>query len=314
MMNFNEKIFVAGHNGMVGSALVRKLQFEGYKNLILVNSTKLDLRNQKSVEEFFQKEKIEYVFVAAGKVGGILANVQSPAEFLYDNLMIQANIIHSAYKNNVKKLLLLGSSCIYPKFSKQPIKEEYLLTGPLEETNEAYAIAKIAGIQLCKFYNKQYGCNFISLMPTNLYGENDNFNLETSHVLPALLRKIHDAKVKNKKFVELWGTGNPLREFLHVDDLADACIFMMNNYSGENHVNIGSGDELTILELSHLISKIVGFEGELKFDKSKPDGTYRKKLDINLAKSLGWERKIPLEYGINLTYRWFVKNESLIKS
>jgi GDP-L-fucose synthase len=313
-MNNNDKIFVAGHTGMVGSAIVRKLLLNGYKNLILVNSTELDLRNQKSVEDFFQKEKIEYVFIAAGKVGGILANVQSPAEFLYDNLMIQANIIHSAYKNNVKKLLLLGSSCIYPKFSNQPIKEEYLLTGPLEETNEAYAIAKIAAIELCKFYNKQYGCNFISLMPTNLYGEDDNFNLETSHVLPALLRKIHDAKVKNKKFVELWGTGNPRREFLHVDDLADACIFMMINYNGENHVNIGSGDELTILELSHLISKIVGFEGKLKFDKSKPDGTYRKKLDINLAKSLGWESKIPLEYGINLTYQWFVKNESLIKS
>jgi GDP-L-fucose synthase len=312
-MNFNEKIFVAGHNGMVGSALVRKLQFEGYKNLILVNSTKLDLRNQKSVEEFFQKEKIDYVFVAAGKVGGILANVQSPAEFLYDNLMIQANIIHSAYKNNVKKLLLLGSSCIYPKFSKQPIKEEYLLTGTLEETNEAYAIAKIAGIKLCKFYNKQYGCNFISLMPTNLYGINDNFNLKTSHVLPALIRKIYEAKIDNKKNVIIWGSGSPKREFLHVDDLADASLYMMINYNGSNHINIGSDDELSIKQLSILISKIIGYEGNLVFDKSKPDGTPRKKLDSSMAKTIGWQRKIPLEKGIMDTYKWFIENKSSLK-
>jgi GDP-L-fucose synthase len=312
-MNNNDKIFVAGHNGLVGSALVRKLLINGYKNLILVNSTELDLRDQKSVEDFFQKEKIDYVFIAAGKVGGILANVKSPAEFLYDNLMIQANIIHSAYKNNVKKLLLLGSSCIYPKFSNQPIKEEYLLTGPLEETNEAYAIAKIAGIKLCKFYNKQYGCNFISLMPTNLYGINDNFNPETSHVLPALLRKIYEAKIDNKKNVIIWGSGNPKREFLHVDDLADASLYMMINYNGSNHINIGSDDELSIKKLSILISKIIGYEGNLVFDKSKPDGTPRKKLDSSMAKTIGWQRKIPLEKGIMDTYKWFIENKSSLK-
>lgn len=307
-MDKSSKIFVAGHNGMVGSAITRRLISIGHTNLVLRSSKSLDLRSQNSVQEFFDSEKFDYVFVAAGKVGGIYANMKFPAEFMYDNLLIQANIIHAAYTSGVKKLLLLGSSCIYPKLSNQPIKEDDLLTGKLEKSNEAYAIAKIAGIELCKFYNEQYGCNFISLMPTNLYGENDNFNLETSHVLPALLRKIHEAKTNNDLFVTVWGTGKPKREFLHVDDLADACVHMMKNYNGNTHINIGSGEEISIKELAILISKIVGFNGGLVFDESKPDGTPRKILDISMARNLGWNSKIPIEKGITETYKWYISN------
>ncbi len=307
-MELNGKIYLAGHNGMVGSAIHRKLLELGYTNIVTRSSKELNLTIQKDVNDFFEIEKPEYVILAAAKVGGILANDTYPAEFIYDNLMIEANVIHAAYKNNVKKLLFLGSSCIYPKFTPQPMKEEYLLTDSLEKTNEAYAIAKITGIELCKFYRRQYGCDFISAMPTNLYGINDNFNLKNSHVLPALLRKFHEAKVENKPSVTMWGTGSPMREFLFVDDLADACVYLMNNYSEEIHVNVGTGEDLKIIDLAKMIKKAVGYEGEIVLDTTKPDGTPRKLLDVSLLHSTGWKHKVDLEEGIKQTYKWFLEN------
>jgi GDP-L-fucose synthase len=306
-MNKNSKIYVAGHRGMVGSALIRKLEEYGFTNLIYRTSKELDLMRQLDVENFFEKERPEYVFLAAAKVGGIHANNTFPAEFIYNNLMIESNIIHSAYKFGVKKLLFLGSSCIYPKLADQPIKEEYLLTSPLESTNEAYAIAKITGIELCKFYRRQYGCDFISAMPTNLYGINDNFDLQTSHVLPALIRKIHEAKENNDKEVIVWGTGKPKREFLYVDDLAEACIHLMNNYSEEIHVNVGTGEDIEIRELVEVIKKVVGYTGEITNDLSKPDGTPRKLLDVSLLHKTGWKHKVELEEGIKRVYKWYLE-------
>ena len=299
-MEKNAKIYVAGHNGMVGSAILGRLQREGYDNFVLRSSKELDLRVQREVETFFKEEKPEYVFLAAAKVGGILANNTYRAEFLYDNLMIQNNVIHQAYVNGVKKLLFLGSSCIYPKHAPQPLKEEYLLTGELEPTNEPYAIAKIAGIKMCDAYRDQYGCNFISAMPTNLYGPNDNYDLKTSHVLPALIRKFHEAKLENKPFVEVWGTGSPRREFLHVDDLADACLFLMENYNEPGFVNVGTGVDVTIKELAEMIRDIVGYEGEIQWDTSKPDGTPRKLMDVAKSIRIGWEYDIKLKEGIML--------------
>ena len=298
------KIFVAGANGMVGSAIVRELQKNGYENLLLPNSKDLDLRNQEAVAAFFEKNKPEYVFLAAAKVGGIYANNTYPAEFLYDNMMIQNNVIHHAYLNNVKKLLFLGSSCIYPKFAQQPISENSLLTDTLEPTNEAYAIAKISGVEMCKFYKKQYGCQFISAMPTNLYGVNDNFNIENSHVLPALLRKFIEAKNKDEKNVTVWGTGTPLREFLYVDDLAEACLFLMLHYNEESTINVGTGVEISIKELAETIKEKVGYKGELVFDTTKPDGTPRKLLDVSKINNLGWKHKIDLNNGIQKTIDW----------
>lgn len=297
-MERGAKIYVAGHRGMVGSAIVRKLQTEGYNNLILKTSSEVDLRHQAAVEKFFADEKPEYVFLSAAKVGGILANNTYRADFLYENLMIESNVIHQSYVHNIKKLLFLGSSCIYPKMAPQPLKEEYLLSGYLEETNEPYAIAKIAGIKLCENYRRQYGCDFISAMPTNLYGPNDNYDLNNSHVIPALVRKFVNGKESNKSHVEVWGSGKPLREFLHVDDLADACFFLMNNYSGENFVNIGSGKEILIKDLALLIKNIVGYDGELRFDSSKPDGTPRKLLNVDFINKLGWKYQIELENGL----------------
>lgn len=305
-MEKDSKIFVAGHRGLVGSAIVRALQNAGYNNIVTKTRTELDLLDQKAVAEFFATEKPEYVFDAAAKVGGILANKEHPAEFIYQNLVIQNNIIDNAYKSGVKKLVFLGSSCIYPKLSPQPIKEEYLLTGPLEPTNDAYAIAKIAGIMMCQSYNKQYGTNFISLMPTNLYGPNDNFDLQSSHVLPALIRKFHEAKENNSPNITLWGTGNPMREFLHVDDLADASIYLMNNYDGTEIVNVGTGEDVTIKELAELIRDTVGFKGELAWDSEKPDGTPRKLLDVSKLHDLGWKHKITLQDGIKETYHWYL--------
>jgi len=302
------KIYVAGHRGLVGSAIMRKLKKEGYNNLVYRTSTELDLRRQEKVEEFFKEEKPEYVILAAAKVGGIQANDTYSAEFLYDNLMIESNVIDAAYQNDVKKLLFLGSSCIYPKFADQPMKEDYLLSGKLESTNEGYAVAKITGIKLCEHYNKQYGTNFISAMPTNLYGPNDNFDLETSHVLPALIRKFHEAKMNNEDEIVIWGTGKPRREFLHVDDLADSLLFLMNNYNGDQFVNVGVGKDISILELAQLIKDIVGFEGEIVNDLSKPDGTHRKLLDVTKLNDLGWEAQISLEKGIKETYQWFKEN------
>ena len=301
-MEKEAKIYIAGHRGMVGSAIVRKLKKEGYNNLVLKTSTELDLRNQAEVSVFLGAEKPDYVFLAAARVGGIVANNTYRAEFLYDNLMIQNNVIHHSYLNGVKKLLFLGSSCIYPKLAPQPLKEEYLLTGPLESTNEPYAIAKIAGIKLCDAYREQYGCNYISVMPTNLYGPNDNYDLNTSHVLPALLRKIHEAKENHQTEVVVWGTGKPRREFLHVDDLADACYFLMNNYSEPGLINIGVGEDLTIAELVHLIKKIVDYRGDIVYDTTKPDGTPRKLMDVSKLDALGWKASIPLEHGINMVY------------
>lgn len=302
-MQKNSKIYVAGHNGMVGSAIVRRLKNDGFSNIFYRSSKELDLRNQQSVFNFFEKENPDYVFLAAAKVGGILANSSSKADFLYDNLCIQTNVIQSSFKFKVKKLLFLGSSCIYPKLSQQPIKEDYLLNGKLEPSNDAYAIAKIAGIKMCQAYNEQYGCNFISIMPTNLYGPNDNYDLTTSHVIPALLRKFHEAKINNNPSVEIWGTGAPMREFLHVDDLADSCYFLMQTYNDPQHiVNIGTGKDISISDLSILIKSIVGFDGELKFDHSKPDGTPRKLLDVSYLHSLGWKHKINLKEGLTSTY------------
>jgi GDP-L-fucose synthase len=301
----NSKIYIAGHRGLVGSALVRKLKTEGYTNLVLKTSKELDLRRQAEVEAFFAHEKPEYVFLAAAKVGGILANNTYKAEFIYDNIMIAANVINAAYKFEVKKLLNLGSSCIYPKFAPQPMKEEYLMTGPLEPTNEPYAIAKIAAIKLCRYYNEQYGTNFISVMPTNLYGPEDNFDLETSHVVPALIRKFHEAKAANQKTVVLWGSGEPFREFLYVDDLAEACLFLMEKYGPKDigeFINIGTGEDIRIRDLAALIQKIVGFDGDVINDRTKPDGTPKKLLDISKLVSLGWKPKVRLSEGIRLTY------------
>lgn len=309
-MDFNSSIYIAGHNGMVGSALVRELNNTGYNNLVLRSFKDLDLRNQQAVNEFFEQEKPEYVILAAAKVGGIHANNTYPAEFIYDNLMIEANIIHAAYSNNVRKLLFLGSSCIYPKLAEQPIKEEYLLAGALESTNEAYAIAKITGIELCKFYRRQYGCDFISAMPTNLYGINDNFDLETSHVMPALIRKFHEAKINDSQEVYIWGSGKPRREFLYVDDLARACIHLLKVYSDELHVNIGTGEDIEINELAKKIKDVVGYEGNIVNDLSKPDGTPRKLLDVSLLNSLNWKYDVHLGDGIEKVYSWFVKENN----
>ena len=350
-MNKNSRIYVAGHKGLVGSAITRKLQSEGHSNLILRSHKELDLMRQADVETFFKEEKPEYVFLAAAKVGGILANNTYPADFIYENLLVGSNVIHSAYKAGVKKLLFLGSSCIYPRDCPQPMKEEYLLSGKLEPTNEPYAIAKIAGIKMCQAYNRQYGTRFISVMPTNLYGPGDNFDLETSHVLPALIRKFHEAKLKelegrggrleakeekqdsasglksawaddplsssehrerssNTSFVTIWGTGAPMREFLHVDDLADACVFLMNHYEESEIINIGVGKDISISELSDLIKDIVGFKGNIRYDRTKPDGTPRKLLDVSKLLALGWQPKILLSEGIELTYRWYVENIS----
>jgi GDP-L-fucose synthase len=307
-MKKDSKIYVAGHRGLVGSAIVRQLKEDGYKNLIFRTSSELDLRRQKDVEEFFAEEKPDYVFLAAAKVGGIQANNRYSGEFIYDNLMIQSNVIESSYRNKVKKLLFLGSSCIYPKHASQPMKEEYLLDGKLEPTNEAYAIAKIAGIKMCQHYNKQYGTNFISVMPTNLYGPNDNFDLETSHVMPALIRKFHEAKVNNEDEVVIWGTGKPRREFLHVDDLADAVVYLMNSYDENKIINIGVGQDISIQELAELIREVVGFEGKVVNDTSKPDGTPRKLLDVSRLNNLGWEAKISLNEGVKETYNWYRDN------
>jgi GDP-L-fucose synthase len=297
-MERSSKIFVAGHRGMVGSAIVRKLRSYGYDNFVLRTSSELDLRNQSAVESFFSIEKPEYVFLAAAKVGGILANNTYRADFLYENLMIESNVIHQSYVNQVKKLLFLGSSCIYPKMAPQPLREEYLLSGYLEETNEPYAIAKIAGIKLCESYRRQYGCNFISAMPTNLYGPNDNYDLKNSHVIPALIRKFHEAKLNQNPEVVIWGTGSPLREFMHVDDLAEAAGFLMDNYSELEFVNVGSGAEISIKDLALLIKKIVGYNGDLKFDTTKPDGTPRKLMDDKTLKALKWTPKIKIEDGL----------------
>lgn len=308
-MNKDSKIYVAGHRGLVGSAIVRNLEERGYTNIICRTHKELDLTRQADVEKFFEEEKPEYVFLAAAKVGGIHANNTRPAEFIYENLMIESNIIHSAYKYGVRKLLFLGSSCIYPKFATQPIKEEYLLTGELEPTNEAYAIAKITGIELCKFYRRQYGCDFISAMPTNLYGINDNFDLETSHVLPALIRKFHEAKINTQEEVVMWGTGKPLREFMYVDDLADALVHLMVNYSDEIHVNMGTGKDLSIGELAQIVKEVVGYEGKIVNDLSKPDGTPRKLLDVSRLEATGWKYKTELREGIEKVYKWYLENK-----
>ena len=307
-MNLDAKIYVAGHRGLVGSAIVRNLEDKGYKNIIYRTHKELDLTNQEAVRRFFEEEKPEYVFLAAAKVGGIHANNTYPADFIYENLMIQNNVIKAAHDFEVKKLLFLGSTCIYPKMAPQPIKEEYLLTGSLEETNEAYAVAKIAGLEMCKFFKRQYGDNFISCMPTNLYGPNDNFDLKNSHVLPALIRKFHEAKVNNSEAVEVWGTGTPLREFLYVDDMADACVFLMENYDGEQHVNIGTGEEVSIRKLAETVKEVVGFEGELVFNTDMPDGTPRKLTTVDKLHELGFMHKVSLNEGIRMAYEWFLEN------
>jgi len=302
-MEKEARIYIAGHRGMVGSALMRKLTAEGYTNFITRTSQELDLRDTVAVKAFFEEEKPDYVFLAAAKVGGIQANNCYRAEFIYDNLMIQNNVIHQSYLHGVQKLLFLGSSCIYPKLAPQPLKEEYLLTGLLEPTNEPYAIAKIAGIKMCDAYRSQYGCNFISVMPTNLYGPNDNYDLNNSHVLPALLRKMHEAKIQNQPTVEVWGSGTPKREFLHADDLASACYYLMENYDEPGLVNIGTGEDVSIKELAKLIQKVVGYEGEIKWDATKPDGTPRKLMDVSKLRSFGWTYSIGLEEGIRKVYK-----------
>ncbi len=302
-MEKNSRIYIAGHRGMVGSAILRNLEALGYTHIIVRTSAQLDLRDQHAVEDFFKTEKPEYVFLAAAKVGGIMANNTYRADFLYDNLMIESNIIHQAYRQGVKKLMFLGSSCIYPKLAPQPLKEEYLLTGLLEDTNEPYAIAKIAGIKLCDAYRSQYGCNFVSVMPTNLYGPNDNYDLENSHVLPAMLRKFHEAKVNHKEEVILWGTGSPKREFLHADDLANACVYLMKNYNEPGLINIGVGNDISIADLAQMIQKITGFTGKIIWDNSKPDGTPRKLMDVSKLNGMGWKAKIDLESGINKVYK-----------
>jgi len=305
----NSKIYVAGSNGMVGSAIVRNLRNKGFENIVTKSSKELDLRSQKEVFTFFETEKPEYVFLVAAKVGGIYANNAYPAEFLYDNMMIQNNVIHAAHVHNVEKLLFLGSSCIYPKMAPQPLKEDYLLTGALEPTNEAYAIAKIAGLKMCQYYKQQYGANFISAMPTNLYGINDNFNLQNSHVLPALLRKFIEAKHNNEQDVVVWGSGSPMREFLFVDDLAEACVFLMMNYNDGETINIGTGEDVTIKELAETIKEIVGFSGSLVFDATKPDGTPRKLLDVSKINNLGWKHEVSLKEGIQKTLQWIEEHK-----
>lgn len=307
-MEINSKIFVAGHKGLVGSAIVRALQMQGYQNLILKDRTQVDLINQQQVSDFFEENQPDYVFLAAAKVGGILANNTYRGDFIYQNLMIQANIIEAARKYKTKRLLFLGSSCIYPRDCPQPMKEDYLLSGYLEHTNEPYAIAKIAGIKMCEAYNSQYGTDFVYVMPTNLYGPNDNFDLESSHVLPALIRKIHEAKIRGEKNVTIWGTGEPQREFLHVDDLANACLFLIEKQGFSELINIGSNQEVTIRELAQILTNVIGFKGELNFDLSKPDGTPRKLLDTTKLTQLGWEAKIKLEDGIRQTYDWYVNH------
>ncbi|MEH7350249.1 GDP-L-fucose synthase [Gottfriedia acidiceleris] len=312
-MKKDSKIYVAGHRGLVGSAILRKLQEEGYTNLVYRTSKELDLRNFKAVEEFFAEEKIEYVFLAAAKVGGIVANNEYPADFIRDNILIQTSVIDAAYKNNVQKLLFLGSTCIYPKMAPQPLKEKYLLTGELEPTNDAYAVAKIAGIKMCESYNRQYGTKYISAMPTNMYGPNDNFDLHTSHVLPALLRKFHEAKENSEPTVTVWGTGTPLREFLYSDDLADACIFLMDNYEGNEIVNVGVGKDISIGDLAAKIKNVVGFEGEIVFDTTKPDGTPRKLVDTTKINSLGWTANTSLDEGLVKAYEAFLAQFQLTK-
>lgn len=306
-MEKKSKIYLAGHTGLVGSAILRELEKQGYTNLITCTRKELDLENYEKVSTFFQKEKPEFVILAAAKAGGILANNSYPAEFIYNNLQIQTNVIHNSFLNKIKKLLFLGSSCIYPKNCNQPIKEEYLLTNELEPTNEPYAIAKIAGIKMCQSYNKQYGTKFISVMPTNVYGINDNFHPENSHVIPGLIHKIHTAKTSSAKEVVIWGTGKPLREFIYSDDLASACIFLMNNYTSNEIINIGSGKDLSIKELAEIVCSVVGFKGSIKYDSSKPDGTQRKLLDSTKLKKLGWETKTELVSGIKKTYEWYLK-------
>lgn len=309
MMDKEAKIYVAGHRGMVGSAIVRRLEKEGYGNLVLKTSSELDLRSQEQVEQFFSEEKPEYVFLAAAKVGGIVANSKHPADFMYDNMILEMNVIHSAFVNQVKKLMFLGSSCIYPRMAPQPMPESCLLTSSLEQTNEAYALAKISGLKYCEYLNRQYGTDYISVMPTNLYGPNDNYHPEHSHVLPALIRRFHEAKTENKPEVVIWGTGAPLREFLYVDDLADACLFLMNHYSGNETVNLGTGKELSIAGLAELVGKAVGYQGRITFDPSKPDGTPRKLLDVSKLTGLGWTYKTELEEGIALAYDDFLHSE-----
>ncbi|MBP9097493.1 MAG: GDP-L-fucose synthase [Ferruginibacter sp.] len=313
-MKATDKIYIAGHNGLVGSALVRALKAAGFSNLVYRTSKELDLRNQAAVEEFFKTEKPQFVFLAAAKVGGIVANNTYRADFLYDNLMIVSNIVHAAYKNNVTKLLFLGSSCIYPKMAAQPIKEEYLLTGPLEYTNEPYAIAKIAGIKLCESYRDQYGANFISVMPTNLYGINDNYHPENSHVLPALIRKFHEAKESGKPDVQIWGSGMPKREFLFADDLAEACLFLMENYNEKEIINIGCGEDVTIRELAETVKEVIGFTGNLVYDTSKPDGTPRKLMDVTRIHSLGWHHKTPLKEGMKIAYQDFLLKQDILQT
>lgn len=311
-MKLDSKIYVAGHRGLVGSAILRRLQRDGYTNLLYRTSAELDLRDKGAVDRFFAEEKPEFVFLAAAKVGGIVANNEFPADFIRDNLMIQTNVIDASYRNNVTKLLFLGSTCIYPKLAPQPLKEEYLLTGPLEPTNDAYALAKISGIKMCQSYNKQYGTTYISAMPTNLYGENDNFDLQSSHVLPALIRKFHEAKEKNKASVEIWGTGTPKREFLYSDDLADACLFLMQHYNDDEIINIGVGEDVTIRELAETIREVVGFEGELMFDTSKPDGTPRKLVDTSKINGLGWSADVGLQDGVHRAYNWYLENMKVL--
>ena len=310
-MNKNSKIYVAGHRGLVGSAIVRKLQEKGYTNILGKTHKELDLMSSMEVENFFKEEKPEYVFLAAAKVGGIYANSNYPADFIYENLQMQNNVIGNSYKYGVKKLMFLGSSCIYPKMCPQPIKEEYLLSGYLEETNEAYALAKIVGLKMCKFFNKQYGTNYISVMPTNLYGPYDNFHPENSHVMPALIRRFHEAKVSGKKEVVVWGSGTPLREFLYSEDMADACIYLMENYEGNDFFNIGTGKEITIQALSELIKEVVGYEGKIVFDTTKPDGTPRKLLDVSKLENAGWKYKMELKDGIREAYKWFMENVAI---
>ena len=312
-MEKNAKIYIAGHRGMVGSAIHRKLQQEGYTNFVVRTSKELDLRNQQAVADFFEAEKPDYVFLAAAKVGGIVANNTYRADFLYENLAIQNNVIHSAYSAGVKKLMFLGSSCIYPKLAPQPLKEDYLLSGFLEPTNEPYAIAKIAGIKMCEAYRAQYGCDFISAMPTNLYGPNDNYDLQNSHVLPAMIRKFHEAKTNGTPAVTLWGTGSPMREFLHADDLAAACLYLMENYSEPELVNVGTGTDVTIKELAETVKEVVGFEGELIWDTSKPDGTPRKLMDVSKLHAAGWQHTIELADGIALAYQDFLENHNTLR-
>ena len=310
-MNLDSKIYVAGHRGLVGSALVRALRRRGFANFVYRTHAEMDLEDQRAVRDFFERERPDYVFLAAAKVGGIWANQSYPADFIRSNLVIQMNVVEAAYRAGVKKLMFLGSSCIYPKLAPQPIKEEYLLSGHLEPTNEPYAVAKIAGIKLCQAYNRQYGTTFVSVMPTNLYGPGDNFDLETSHVLPALIRKFHDAKVANAPEVTVWGSGRALREFLHVDDMADACVFLMERYDSSEIINIGCGEDVSIADLAALIRDVVGYRGEISYDRSKPDGTPRKLLDVSRLRSLGWAPRIPLERGVAETYDWYLRNAAV---